>query len=337
MLEPYEKAWTQAVFGFVGDDGLRRFQEVFIVVGRKNGKTSLAAAWELYMLIADGEGAPQIYNVANSSTQAELAFSACLRMRNQSSAIRKHARKRDGDLYNDRNMGYVKVLSSNTEAMDGLDVHMGVLDEMGAMKNRDLYDLVKQGMSARDQPLLVAITTNGFVRNALFDDQYAYAKKWLDGDVADERFVAFVYELDEREEWTDEKAWRKANPGLGTVKKLDTLRGYVRKAKKDPSFRPTVMTKDFNMPENTAVAWLDFEEAVNEQTCDFDAMGFRYGVAGFDAADSIDLNCAHMLMMRPGDDASMSVRCIGFPKPPSRSATSPGRGWSATECPTRRG
>lgn len=325
VLEPYEKAWTQALFGFVDGDGKRRFREAFIVVGRKNGKTSLVAAWELYVLIADGEFAPQICNVANSESQARLAYNAVLRMRNQSRDLQQVVRPRAGDLYCQANMGYIKPMASNPKALDGLDVHMGVLDEMGAMRDRDLYDLTKQAMAAREQPLLVAITTNGFVRNCIFDDQYAYAQKWLDGDVADDRFLAFVYELDDRGEWTDEKAWKKANPGLGTVKKLDTLRGYVRKAKADPSFRPTVMTKDFNMPENSSVAWLDFEEAVNEQTFYLSQMGFRYGVAGFDAADSIDLNCAHMLMMRPGDDRIYEKTMYWLPEDALKESVESGR------------
>lgn len=302
ILEDYEKAWIEAIFGFVDDKGLRRYQEALIIVGRKNGKTSLCAAIELYMLIADGEGSPQIYNAANNFEQASLGYNACVKMVRQSAKLRKHIVKRADDLYGTHCMGYIKPLASNTATMDGLDVHLAVIDELAAMKDRDLYDLIKQGMSAREQPLLLTITTNGFVRNGIFDAQYEYATKWLDGELEDERFIAFVYELDSREEWVDEKCWIKANPGLGTVKKLDALRGYVQKAKNDPTFKATVMTKDFNMPENTSVAWLNFTEAVNEEVVDFDSMGFRYGICGFDASDTIDLTCAQMMMMRPDDD-----------------------------------
>lgn len=301
-LEPFEKAIVQAIFGFVDDAGLRQYQEAFIEMARKNGKTSLCAAIEWYMLIADGEGAPQIYNVATSMEQASLAYNACVRMYKQSGALTKYARKRADDLYSPLNFGYIKPLSANTGTMDGLDVHLAILDEMAAMKNRDLYDLVKQGMSAREQPLLISISTNGFIRNGLFDAQYAYAEKWLDGTIVDDRFIAFIYELDEREEWTDESKWVKANPGLGPIKKWETLRGYVSKAKNDPAFRATVFTKDFNIPENNSVAWLTFDEAVNRTPFKLEKGMFRYGICGFDASDSIDLTSAQMLMMRPGDD-----------------------------------
>ena len=314
LLEDYEKAWIQAIFGFVDDDGLRQYQEVFIIVGRKNGKSSLAAAIELYMLMADGEGAPQIYNVATKKEQAELAFNAALKMMRQSKKLLHHLNKRNEDIYCPSNMGFIKPLSSNTGSLDGLDVHCAVLDEVAAMKDRDLYDLIKQGMSAREQPLLLQISTNGFVRGGIFDNQYDYAKQWLDGEITDERFLPFVYELDDRDEWKDEKCWVKANPGLGTVKKLEALRGYVQKAKDDPSFRPTVMTKDFNLPENTAVAWLDFDEAVNEETFDWREMGFRYCIVGFDASDTIDLTAAQALMMRPGDDKIYELSMYWIPE-----------------------
>ena len=301
-LEPFQKAILNLAFGFVDENGTRRFQEVLCMLGRKNGKTSLLAALELYMLIADREGAPQVYNVANSEEQAKLAYNAAIRILRQSKPIQRYAHKRAEDVYCAKNLGYIRPLTSQTRNLDGLDVHFAVIDELSAIVNRDLYDLVKQGTSAREQPMMFTITTNGFVRNGVFDAQYDYASRWLSGEVDDDRFLAFVYELDDREEWVNECAWAKANPGLGTVKKLESLRANVNKALQDPSFRPTVLVKDFNMPENASVAWLSYSEAVNEEAFDVGSMGFRYGVAGFDAADTIDLNAAKLLMMRPGDD-----------------------------------
>lgn len=303
ILEDYEAAWVQSIFGFVDDDGNRRYQEVFINVARKNGKTSLCAAIEMLMLIADGEGAPQVYNVANSGKQAELGYNACKKMRSQSKLISSHVKQIAGpQLYCDINMGFIRPLCSNTSNLDGLDVHLAVLDEMAAMTNRDLYDLMKQAISAREQPLILIITTNGFVRNNIFDSIYDYASQWLEGDVEGDRFLAWVYELDDRSEWTREKCWKKANPGLGTVKSRDYLREQVKRAKDDPTYLPTVLTKDFDIPENNSVAWLSFDDAVNKAQYDFGEMGFKYGVCGFDASDTIDLTCAQMLMMKPDDD-----------------------------------
>lgn len=308
ILEDYEKMVIEIAFGFVDDEGNRQFQDVLVIWARKNGKTSLGAALELYMLVGDGEFAPQVYNVANSKPQASLAYGACLKMLRQSPELAKRLRKgivpdRDQDgIIDDESMGYITPLSSQTRNLDGLDVHFALIDELAAIVNRDIYDLVKQAISAREQPMIMKITTNGFERDEIFDQEYDYACGILDGEIVDDRVLPIIFELDEREEWTDESCWKKANPGLGTVKKWDALRDNVNKAKQDPSFLPTVLTKDFNVPENRATAWLSFEECVNEEPFELVRGEFRYCVAGFDASDTTDLSAACALMMRPGDD-----------------------------------
>ena len=307
-LEPFQKAYIQTAFGFVDDDGNRQFKNVLIVIGRKNGKTTTVAALELYMLIADREGAPQIYNVATSKDQASLGYGAAVRMFKLSKRMKKllrtgivKERAQDG-IINDSNLGYITPLSSNTSHLDGLDVHLGVVDEVAALVNRDVFDLVRQGTGSRDNPMMFLITTNGFVRNNVFDSEYDYAARWLAGEVDDDTLLPFIYELDERDEYLDEDMWPKANPGLGTIKKVDYLREQVNKAKQDPSYLPTVLTKEFNVPQNQSCAWLRIEECVNStKVDDWKSMGFRYGIAGFDAADTIDLNAAKVLLMRPND------------------------------------
>lgn len=305
-LEPFQLFVLELTFGFVDEYGNRQFQELFWVMARKNGKTSLMAAVALYMLTKDGEFAPQCYSMATSQAQASLLYGAMLSMVSQSAALSKRVRKgivaqrhQDGLLFDD-NRGYFTTLSSQSRRLDGLDIHFAAIDELAAFTNRDLFDLLKQGTSSgsRNQPLIVEITTNGFERDNLFDDQYAYAAKVLDGKAEDDSFLPVIYELDERKEWTDERMWVKANPGLGPIKDIDSLRSFVNKAKQDPSFLPTVMTKDFNIPENKASAWLTFEEAVNRETFDWRKMGFRYCVVGYDASDTVDLTSGCALMMR---------------------------------------
>ena len=307
-LDPFQKALVQTAFGFVDDNGNRQFNNVLVVIGRKNGKTTLLAALELYMLIGDREGAPQIYNVATSKDQASLGYGAAVRMYKLSRRMKKllrtgivKERGQDG-IINDANLGYITPLSSNTSHLDGLDVHLGVVDEVAALVNRDVFDLVRQGTGSRENPMMFLITTNGFVRNNVFDSEYDYAKRWLEGKVDDDTLLPFIYELDNRDEYEKEAMWPKANPGLGTIKKLDYLRDQVNKAKQDPSYLPTVLTKEFNVPQNQSCAWLKIEECVNTtKVDDWKNMNFKYGIAGFDAADTIDLNAAKVLLMRPDD------------------------------------
>ena len=298
-LELFQKARFQALFGFVDDNDLRQYNECLIVEGRKNGKTSETAAVESDMLVNDNEGAPQIYNIATMLDQAKLGFNACHKMIQQSPILSKHIKKRASDLYFALNYGFIKALASNSNSLDGLDVHCAVIDELAAIKNRDIYDLIKQAMGARKQPLLFCITTNGFIRNGIFDRQYEYAEGILDGKIINNRFLPLIYELDSIDEWDKEECWIKANPGLGTIKSMDYLREMVQKAKDDSSFKPTVLVKDFNMPQTNESAWLKWETLNNEEK--IPDYKFRYGIGGMDAADSVDLNAAKCLCMKPND------------------------------------
>lgn len=300
ILEPFQRAMLETVFGFVDDNNLRQYNEVLEIIGRKNGKTSLCSAIEQDMLCNDNEGAPQIYNIATKYDQAKLGFDACVKMRNLSNMLKKHTKKRASDIYFPYNMGYIKALSRDTTSLDGLDVHCGIIDELSAIKNRDLYDLVKQGMSARKQPLLFCISTNGFLRNGVFDAQYDYASAILDGKIKNKRFLPLIYELDNVDEWTNPKMWIKANPGLGAIKSFEKQQEFVQKAKDDTSFLPTVFVKDFNLKQTNESAWLRYEELNN--TAIWNLLDFDYCIGGFDAADTTDLNAAKAICMRPGDE-----------------------------------
>ena len=170
QLEVFQKARLQALFGFIDDNNYRQYNESIVVEGRKNGKTTEVAAVELYMLVGDGEGGAEIYNVATKLDQAKKGYNAACNMRLQSPLLKKHIKKRASDLWFAPTMSFIKALASNTSSLDSLDSHCVTIDELAAIKNRDLYDLMKQSMGARNQPLLFTITTNGFLRNGIFDE-----------------------------------------------------------------------------------------------------------------------------------------------------------------------
>ena len=308
VLEPYERMIIELAFGFIDENEKRQYQYVLVEMARKNGKSSLGAAIELYMLVADGEGAPQIYNAATSKAQASLAYGAVWRMARQSPKLLKILRKgtvterAENGVICDGNMGYVLPLSKQSDHLDGLDVHMCLFDEMAAAEDRSIFDLIRQGTGAREQPLMVAITTQGFVRDNLWDHERDYAVQWLDSKIEDDRFLGILFEQDDRSEIWDESTYGKSNPGINVVKKMEYLRAQVLKAKNDPSYMPTLLTKDFNLPANQASAYLTYDEAVNEETYEFNTRTFRYCVVGIDAADTIDLNAATAIFMKPGDD-----------------------------------
>lgn len=302
-LELFQKAIIQAIYGFVHKEtGLRRCREVFILLGRKNGKSTLMSALGLYMLVGDGEGGAECYSVATKKDQARIVFAEACNMVSQSPALRKHLKKRKTDLYFPVTFGKYEPLASESNSLDGLNSHCVNMDELHAIKDRNLYDVMKQSMAAREQPILFMITTAGFVRECIFDDIYNYACKALDGVIDDERFLAFIYELDDRSEWTDFRAWEKANPGLGTIKNYEELAANVERAKNDPNFLPTVLTKDFNVRETLSSAWLTFSEANNEETFDMEEIRGCYAVGGVDLSATTDLTAAALLVMKPGSE-----------------------------------
>lgn len=302
-LELFQKAKLQAIFGFVhAETGFRRCREALTVEGRKNGKSLEMAALGLYMLAGDGEGGSECYSVASKKDQARIVFTEAVNMVTQSAGLQKHLRKRKSDLYFPLTFSKYEPLASDSNTMDGLNCHFVVIDELHTIKDRNLYDVMKQSMAARTQPLLGMITTAGFVRECIFDDMYDYACKVLDGTIEDERFLAFIYELDDRSEWTDFRCWEKANPGLGVIKPYEDLAANVERAKNDPNFLPTVLTKDFNIRETVAGAWLTFEEANNEAVFDIEQLRDCYGVGGVDLSATTDLTAACVIIRRPKDE-----------------------------------
>ena len=308
VLEQFQRMIVELVFGFVDERGLREFNEALVMVGRKNGKSTLCAALNLYMLTSDGEGSPQCYNAASNEAQASLCFGATGKMVQQSKGLKKYITKgvvperNSTGLRFQPNLGYLITVAGRGDNLDGLDTHYAVIDELAASKTREVYDLIKQSMSAREQPLLFQISTQGWIRSNIWDNQLDYATKWLDGQIEDDRFIGILFEQDDRAEMWDEEMWVKSNPGLGTIKSVEAMRSYANKAKNDPSFIPTFLTKDLNLPSNQASAYLTFDEAVNESTFDLDPKQFPYCIVGMDAADTLDLNAATALFMRPGDN-----------------------------------
>ena len=298
-LQLFQKARLQAIYGFVDDNNLRQYREVLIIEGRKNGKTTETAAVEIDLLMNDKEGSPQIYNIATMLEQAKLGFNAAYKMVQQSPDLRLYIKKRVNDLYFAHNFGYIKALASNSNSLDGLDTHGATVDELAAIKNRDIYDLIKQSMSARKQPLLFCISTNGYEREGIFDAQYEYASNVLNGTIKDLRFLPLIYELDSIDEWLIEDAWIKANPGIDTIKSREYLKEMVQKAKDDPSFKPTVLVKDFNVPQSGSATWLPFEWVVNESTFTMEEVSHSYAIGGCDLSSVYDLTCATLVIRKP--------------------------------------
>lgn len=301
VLDLWQKAIIQTIFGFVDEKGFRKYREVFIVVARKNGKSTLLSAIGLYMLFADHEGGAQVCCVASKKDQAKIVFEEAKNMVSQSALLQKHIRKRKSDLYVDLTFSTFEPLASDSNTLDGLNMHCGILDEVHAWKDRNIYDVSKQSMGARQQPLLVSISTAGFIRENIYDSLYELSEDILNGTKKDERFLCFIYELDSRSEWTIQKKWIKANPGLGTIKGIDYLKEQVKRARNDKNYLPTLLTKDFNIRETGVGSWLTFETVENKSAFDLKDLNGCYGIGGVDLSSVGDLTCATCLIKKNND------------------------------------
>ena len=305
-LELWEKALVAAAFGFVdAQTGLRRYTEVVLIVARKNGKSTLAAAIGLYLMIADGEAGAEVYNTATKKDQAKIIWLEAKRMVRKSPALRRRIKPLVAEMVGlgDYDGCVMKPLGADSDTQDGLNVHGSTMDEIHAWPGLDLYNVVVDGMSAREQPMNLITTTAGFVRNGLYDQIYDAAEKRLDGveGFEDERTLAVIYELDDVKEVWDEGCWMKANPGLDTIKSRENLREKVRKAKANPRLLPNLLCTDFDMRQAVDEAWLTFDEIDNTAQFDMDDLRGCYAIGGCDLSATTDLTCASLIVMKNGD------------------------------------
>lgn len=292
-LELFQKAFIESAFGFVDENGNRKYRKVIFFVARKNGKSVLASALGNYMLTKDGEGGAEVYSIATKKEQAKIVWEEAKRMIKKSPALSKRIRCLIGGIYYDAKDSYFRALASDSNSLDGLNSHCVIADEVHAFKDKNLIDVMYDSMSAREQPMLIETSTMGTVRQNVFDIEYDYASQVIDGLVQDETLLPIIYELDDEKEWTNEEAWYKANPSLGVIKSLKDLRDKVERAKANPIELVNLLCKDFNVRQNSMNAWLTFEDLNNEEI--YAEWKDSYVIGGVDLSSTTDLCCATLL------------------------------------------
>lgn len=292
-LELFQKAFIEALFGFVDENGLRQYRKAIFFVARKNGKSVLDSAIATYMLVADKEGGAEIYSVATKRDQAKIVWEEAKRMIKKSPALNKLIRCLVGGIYYDRKDSVFRALASDSNSLDGLNSHLVICDEVHAWNDKNLLDVMYDSMSARQQPLLIETSTMGTIRQNVFDIEYDYASQVIDGVIEDETLLPIIYELDNEKEWTDEECWYKANPALNSIKSIKALREKVERAKANPIELVNLLCKDFNIRQNTINAWLTFEDINNEEI--YTEWKDCYCIGGVDLSSTTDLTCATLL------------------------------------------
>ena len=301
VLELWEKAHLAAIFGFIDINGNRKYRQSLLIVGKKNGKSLLASIVGLYLMVADNEPGAEIYSVATKKDQAKIIWGESKRMVKKSPTLKQAIKPLVAEMNADFNDAVFKPLASDSDTLDGLNVHGGLMDEIHQWKNgRALYDIIADGTTAREQPLIYITSTAGTIREDIYDQLYEESERLINGyedseGYKDERFIVFIYEIDSRKEWVDETCWKKANPGLGTIKNLEQLKAKVNKAMQNPMLVKNLVCKEFNIRETSSESWLSFEDLNNTATFDVKELKPRYGIGGTDLSSTTDLTSAKVI------------------------------------------
>ena len=299
--------WQKWVIGSVigikhKESGLRVCRELFVLVARKNGKSSLLAALELYLLICDKEASPSMGIVASSKEQARIMFEM---IQNYSKTLDPKGTM----IKNYRNYlkflpnnGTIKVFSSDSDRLDGLNLSSACLDEWHAQKDNKLYSVCKSSMGFRESPLMVSITTAGFLKEGYpCYEMYKVSIEILSGVKEQDEFFPFLYMLDQGDDWRDESVWVKSNPCIDETVSRKYLRDQVQCAANDPTQIVPICTKNFNMWADTAEVWIPDDKVVKVMK-KLDIEDFRgcIAYAGIDLASVSDLSALSVLI--PKDD-----------------------------------
>lgn len=300
-LELWQKALLSVIFGIVDEDDYRHFREVFITMGRKNGKTLLASAIAEYCTFLDGEYGGRIYFVAPKLEQARLCFDAYYQMILQEPELSRMAVKRRSDIYIEKTNTSAKPLSFNYQKSDGLNCSCIIADELANGWRGDAglkqYEVLKSSFGARRQGLMISITTSGYVNDGIYDELIKRSTRFLLGDSKEKRLLPFLYMIDDPEKWNDINELRKANPNLGVSVSADYLLEELAVAEISLSKASEFKTKYACLKQNSSLAFLESQIVLDAcKPFDIKEVENTYCVAGLDLSHTTDLSCAVILI-----------------------------------------
>ena len=322
-LLPFQKGALSLIFGWVRKGTtIRKHSIIHFTVARKNGKSTFASGIGLYMLFADGEHGAEVYSVATKQDQAKVIWNEAVKMIKKSPELRQLSRTLVSEIISDTNEGSFKALGRDSKSLDGLNPSCALMDEIHAWTDMNMFDVINDGMIARENPLILLTSTAGNVRNNVWDDFYTQGKDQINAyakrEELNDRVLYLFYELDSKEEWQDPLMWEKANPALEVLIAREDLQLKVDDAKRYPEKLSNLVMKHFNIAETGSSAWLNLDEILNDtkmnwlpDTKEFEIIDYLksgnqveeqtkvikplYGVGGFDLSQTIDLTCATVM------------------------------------------
>ena len=304
-LIDWQEQIVRDLFGTIKENGYRQFNQAYIEIPKKQGKSELAAAVALLLTCGDGEERAEVYGCASDRQQATIVFDVAADMVRMCPALSKRVKilaSQKRIIYLPTNSFY-QVLSSEAYSKHGFNIHGVVYDELHAAPDRRLFDVMTKGSGdARMQPLFFYITTAGTDTNSICYETHQKAKDILEGRKIDPTFYPVIYGADEGDDWTDPKVWKKANPSLDITVGMDKVRAACESAKQNPGEENSFRQLRLNQWVKQAVRWMPMEKwdqcafAVNEEELEG-----RVCYGGLDLSSTTDIT-AFVLVFPPLDE-----------------------------------
>jgi len=276
-------------------DNKRRFKYSYIEVPKKNGKSTFSAGKALYNMLADGEASPEIYIAAAKEAQARICLDAAREIGKRTPEVNKRLNIYNYEIKKPDDGGVMRALGSDSKKQDGLNISVGIIDEYHTHPTDDMYDILKQGCGAREQPVIDIITTAGYDKSYPCYDFRDHCIKVLRGVTVQDNLFTIIYTIDEDDDWKDPKCWRKANPNWEIINQTD-FKDEAEMAISRNSEEPKFKTKRLCVWTDSVDVWVkdeDWMECAGEEIdlTEFDCYG------GLDIAATVDINAFVLLFV----------------------------------------
>ena len=305
-LELWQKAALSCIYGIVDEDGHRQFREVFMVIGRKMGKTLFAAAIIAYEAYVDGEFGSEIYCVAPKLDQSDLVYSAFEFTKDSTPIFKSMTEKKKYGLLVPKTNTTIKKIAFNEKKADGYNPQLTIADEMSSWpgaRGLKQYEVMISGTGAREEPITLAISSSGYVDNGIYDELMARSTRFLKGDSREKRLLPFLYMIDDPNKWDDINELYKSLPGMGISVPVSFILDQIDIASESLSKKSEFLTKYCNIKQNSSQAWLDAVDVDRAYGSHLSLDDFRssYCVAGIDLSRTTDLSACCVVIERNGE------------------------------------
>ena len=304
-LELWQKALLSCMFGLVDASGARVYREVFVVMGRKCGKSLLASGVAEYMAYADGERGADCYFLAPKLDQADIVFNDFWQSISQEPDLMKITKKRKMDIYIESTNTSIKKVPFSEKKSDGFNPHLTVCDEVAAWVGEQgikQYAVMTSALGSREQPMILSITTANYINEGIYDELFRRSTGFLQGNSREKRLLPFLYQIDDVDHWNDLSELRKSIPNLGVSVSASYILEEIAKAEETLANKAEFLTKFACIKQNSSQAWLnvnDVRKCFGENKT-YEDFRHSYALGGIDLSLAVDLTAAVVVIEKDG-------------------------------------